>query len=29
LRTIQPTAKLVPKRHGPFKVVQVMSEVNY
>jgi hypothetical protein len=29
LRTVQPTAKLVPKRHGPFKVVQVMSAVNY
>jgi hypothetical protein len=25
----QPTAKLVPRRHGPFKVVQVMSPVNY
>ena len=29
LRTHQPTAKLVPKRHGPFKVTQVMSAVNY
>jgi hypothetical protein len=29
LRTVQPTAKLVPKRHGPFKVTQVMSAVNY
>jgi hypothetical protein len=29
LRTNQPTAKLAPKRHGPFKVVQVMSPVNY
>jgi hypothetical protein len=25
----QPTAKLVPRRHRPFKVVQVMSPVNY
>ena len=25
----QPTPKLVPRRHGPFKVVQVMSPVNY
>ena len=29
LRTHQPTTKLAPKRHGPFKVVQVMSPVNY
>jgi hypothetical protein len=29
LRTNQPTAKLAPKRHGPFEVVQVMSPVNY
>jgi hypothetical protein len=29
LRTVQPAAKLAPKRHGPFKVVQVMSAVNY
>ncbi len=29
LRTNQPTAKLAPRRHGPFKVVQVMSPVNY
>jgi hypothetical protein len=29
LWTNQPTAKLAPKRHGPFKVVQVMSPVNY
>jgi hypothetical protein len=29
LRTVQPTTKLVPKRHGPFKVTQVMSTVNY
>ena len=25
----QPTAKLALKRHGPFKVIQVMSPVNY
>ena len=25
----QPTPKLVPRRHGPFKVAQVMSHVNY
>ncbi len=29
LRTNQPTAKLVPKRHGPFQITQVMSPVNY
>src|ERR1700761_3749250 len=29
LRTNQPTAKLAPRRHGPFKVIQVMSPVNY
>jgi hypothetical protein len=29
LRTNQPTAKLTPKCHRPFKVVQVMSPVNY
>jgi hypothetical protein len=29
LRTNQPTAKLAPKRHRPFKVIQVMSPVNY
>ena len=29
LHTNQPTAKLVPKRHGPFQIVQVMSPVNY
>jgi transposase InsO family protein len=29
LQTVQPTAKLVPKRHGPFKITQVMSAVNY
>jgi hypothetical protein len=29
LRTNQPTAKLAPKCHGLFKVVQVMSPVNY
>ncbi len=29
LWTNQPTAKLAPKRHGPFRVAQVMSPVNY
>jgi len=29
LRTNQPTAKLAPKRHGPFLITQVMSPVNY
>ena len=29
LHTNQPTIKLEPRRHGPFKVVQVMSPVNY
>ncbi len=29
LRTNQPVIKLVPKRHGPFSIVQVMSPVNY
>jgi hypothetical protein len=29
LCTNQPTAKLAPKCHGPFKVVQVMLPVNY
>jgi hypothetical protein len=29
LCTNQPTVKLAPKHHGPFKVVQVMSPVNY
>ncbi len=29
LRTNQPTAKLAPRRHGPFKISQVMSAVNY
>jgi len=29
LRTNQPTAKLAPKRHGPFSIIQVMSPVNY
>jgi hypothetical protein len=29
LCTNQPTAKLAPKLHSPFKVVQVMSPVNY
>jgi hypothetical protein len=25
----QPTAKLAPRWHGPFKIIQVMSAVNY
>jgi hypothetical protein len=25
----QPTAKLVPRRHGPFKVIKVLSPVSY
>jgi hypothetical protein len=29
LHTNQPMAKLAPKCHGPFKVVQVMSPINY
>jgi hypothetical protein len=29
LCTNQPTVKLAPKCHGPFKVIQVMSAVNY
>ncbi len=29
LRTNQPTAKLAPKRHSPFPIIQVMSPVNY
>ena len=29
LRLSQPTPKLAPRHHGPFKVVQVMSPVNY
>jgi hypothetical protein len=29
LQTVQPAAKLAPKRHGPFKIIQVMSAVNY
>jgi len=29
LQTNQPTAKLAPKRHGPFEIVQVMSPINY
>jgi hypothetical protein len=29
LRTNQPTAKLAPKHHRPFEVIQVMSPVNY
>ena len=29
LCTNQPTIKLAPRKHGPFKIVQVMSLVNY
>ena len=29
LCTNQPTTKLAPRRHGPFKIGQVMSPVNY
>ncbi len=29
LQTNQPMAKLAPRRHGPFKVTQVMSPINY
>jgi hypothetical protein len=29
LRINQLTTKLVPRRHGPFKIIQVMSAVNY
>jgi hypothetical protein len=29
LRINQPTAKLAPRQHGPFKITQVMSAVNY
>ncbi len=29
LHTNQPTAKLAPKRHGPFLIIQVMSPINY
>jgi hypothetical protein len=29
LRINQPTAKLAPRQHGPFKIIQVMSTVNY
>jgi hypothetical protein len=29
LRINQPTAKLAPRRHGPFKITQVMSTINY
>jgi hypothetical protein len=25
----QPTTKLVPRRYGPFRIIQVMSAVNY
>jgi hypothetical protein len=29
LRINQPTAKLAPRRYGPFKIIQVMSAINY
>jgi hypothetical protein len=29
LRLSQPTAKFVPRRHGPFKVIKVLSPVSY
>jgi hypothetical protein len=29
LRINQPTAKLAPRQHGPFKIIQVMSAINY
>ena len=29
LHTHQPTMKLAPRRHGPFRIIQVMSPVNY
>jgi hypothetical protein len=29
LHISQPTAKLVPRRHGPFKVIKVLSPVSY
>jgi hypothetical protein len=29
LRISQPTAKLAPRRHGPFKVIKVLSPVSY
>ena len=29
IRTEQPTAKLAPRRHGPFPIKQVMSPVTY
>jgi hypothetical protein len=29
LHNNQPTTKLVPRQHGPFKVIQVMSAINY
>jgi hypothetical protein len=29
LRINQPTAKLAPRRHGPFKVIKVLSPVSY
>ena len=29
LRIAQPMPKLAPRRHGPFKIIQVMSPINY
>jgi hypothetical protein len=29
LQINQPTAKLAPRRHGPFRIIQVMSAINY
>src|ERR1700753_1148191 len=29
LRTFYPTAKLAPKRHGPFRIKKVLSDVSY
>ena len=29
IQTDQPTAKLAPKRHGPFKIAKVLSPVTY
>jgi hypothetical protein len=29
IKTFHPTAKLAPKRHGPFPIVRVLSPINY
>ena len=29
IRTYHPTAKLAPKRHGPFKITRVLSAITY